>query len=428
MSANALTGQMSVSLSRLANAVALRVSQSLTNDRQAMAVLAANPQVVAYLRASDAGQRATLQGDLDTTVKNLAAAAPSIDVIGIYDRNGVTVAHTDPATVSKNVSARDFIHAALTGQNFTSNYRRDPVNDSPGISISAPVEDSSGVIGAVAMHIRGQAIDDLLAETVRSEDAGISPEQRDVIDVLLIDSHGIVMSRLGAPDWQYRVLGSGAGQALQDVSTTTPLGLECPSGAATCPADQRTPRTPQGIPAAQPLADELLASFRAGRSGSYRYCSPGDLDAAPQAGPCQGGQHILGYAPIGNPSATAQGAPATLLMVGVDLPEAAFLQPVARQQQRGLLIAGIVGLLAIAASLASAGALARPIRKLAQTAAGVERGEPFLLAQLGGVTAAMSSGTRTRVQRHGRRAREADGRVEDDLQGSARDHLQRRPR
>ena len=125
------------------------------------------------------------------------------------------------------------------------------------------------------------------------------------------------------------------------------------------------------------LADELLASFQASRSGSFRYCSPANLDAAPVSGPCQGSQHILGYAPIMNPSTVAQGTPATLLMVVVDLPQAAFMQPVTQQRQEGLLITGIVALLAVAASLATAGALARPIRKLAATAADVERDRPF---------------------------------------------------
>ncbi len=170
-SVGALTQQTQDNMARLGNSVALHISSVLSNSQGFLRIVASDPQVAAAL-ISDATPGG--QGDLNAAVSNLQLANGNIDTVGIYNATGTAMAHTDPATVGRDVSARDFIKAALTGEAYTSSFRRDLVNDKPGISLSAPVEEDGAVVGAVAIHLDEKVIDDVFRETLNAETEGVA--------------------------------------------------------------------------------------------------------------------------------------------------------------------------------------------------------------------------------------------------------------
>ena len=115
-SVDALTQQMQDNMARLGNSVALHISSVLSNSQGFLRIVASDPQVAAAL-ISDATPGG--QGDLNAAVSNMQLANGNIDTVGIYNATGTAMAHTDPATIGRDVSARDFIKAALTGEAYT---------------------------------------------------------------------------------------------------------------------------------------------------------------------------------------------------------------------------------------------------------------------------------------------------------------------
>jgi HAMP domain-containing protein len=385
--AQAVTSDTRINLSRLSHDVALRVSQAIVSDHREIQLAADNPDVIAFLRTSAPEQRAALQGHLNATIAYLTVAAPEVDSVGIYDATGTTVAHSAPALVGTNVSSRDFVRAALGGKTYTSGFRVDAVNGAAGISISTPVQDGSRTIGAIAMHIRGKYIENLLTQALNLEGGNASSDARQAIDIMLVDEHGIIMSDLTTPGRIFRSLGTPSEQALREISAESSLGGACPAGATTCAPEQKRPRLPRPIPGAQPLAEELQVSLQTGRSGSYRYCAPDSLDAPLTPGKCQGSWHVVGFAPEQTLPTDSAGAAPNLFLVAVDVPEAIFLQPVQQQRLQDYLITAAIGILAVLASLLVARSLSRPIRHLASTAQEVESDKPLASEQIGYVLA-----------------------------------------
>lgn len=369
-SVDALTRQAQDSMTRLGNSMAQHISNALGDSQGLLSMAANDPSVLAALTG---GATPGAEGALNTAVANLLQANERIDTVGIYDATGTAMAHTDPATIGRNVAARDFIGAALQGKTFTSSFRRDLVNDQPGINLSAPVREGETVVGAVAVHLDQRFIDDVFAQTLDLAGAGISVQAQETIDVYLVDPHGIVMSQLHGADWVGRSLGDLSPDLQARIAQARPLGGECPADDAQCPAAEKIARLPQPIPAVQPLGDAVALALQTGQPGSLRYCHPDDptLPAGQQA--CRGRYAVAAFAPVAAPS-QASG----LFAVVVDLPEASFLGSVDRQRLLGFIIAGIMTVLAVMASLLLARTLSRPISSLASTAGEVAAEQPFV--------------------------------------------------
>ena len=387
--ARAMTVQTDVSLSRLAHGVALDVSQQLASNHQVIQLAATDPDLIDYLSAPAGGRRAALQPNVNALIAILQKTDPSIGTMGVYDLSGKTVADSDPAKIGRNVSTYDFARAALAGQTFTSSLRHSPVDDSRAIDLSAPVIAGGRVVGAIGILVPGQALDDLVTQSVASyAGQNITAAQKQSLDVYLVDANGVVVSRPSQSAWLFRSLGTPAGAALAAVSAQGPLGAGCLAGSTSCAPGQATAHLRAvAVPGAQALGDQLRAALGSGGTGNFRYCSPSDLDAAAPAGGCAGSWHVIGYASVPNPSAAALAAPANLLMAVVDVPEEVYLAPVQALRWQGLVTAGAIGLLAVAVGLALAQSLTRPIRRLATTAQEVEADKPFDPGQISGVAA-----------------------------------------
>jgi HAMP domain-containing protein len=318
---------------------------------------------------------------LNTAVANLLQANERIDTVGIYDATGTTMAHTDPATIGRDVSARDFIGAALQGDAFTSSFRRDLVNDQPGINLSTPVREGEAVVGAVAVHLDQRFVDDVFAQTLDLAGGGISAQAQESIDVYLVDPHGIVMSQLRGADWVGRNLGVLSPDLEARIAQARPLGGDCPADNPQCQPAQKIARLPQPMPAVQPLGDAVAQALQVGQPGSLRYCHPDDPAALAGQQGCSGQYAVAAFAPVAAP-----GQDARLFAVVVDLPETSFLGSVDRQRLLGFTIAGIMAVVAVLASLLLARTLSRPISTLASTAGEVAADQPFVPDRIADVT------------------------------------------
>jgi HAMP domain-containing protein len=382
-SVEALTRQAQEGMTRLGNSMAQNISNALGNSQGLLSMATNDPNVTAALTSEVAPGAA---GGLNTTVTNLLQANSHIDVVGIYDATGTAMAHTDPATVGRNVSARDFIGAALAGETFTSSFRRDLVNDEPGINLSAPVREGGDVIGAVAVHLDESFIADIFALTMGAESGDIAAEASESGNVFLVDPHGIVMSQLHGQNWLQRSLGELSPEIQARIAQARPLGGDCPADNPQCPPGEKIARLPEPIPAVQPLGDAIAQALQTGQPGSLRYCHPDDPLAPLGEDDCDGAYFVAAFAPVANPVAGASDGGAGLFTVVVDLPEASFLGSVDRQRQLGYIIAGVMALLAVLASLLLARTISRPISTLASTAGEIEADQPFVPNRIVDVT------------------------------------------
>ncbi len=377
-SVDALTRQTLEGMTRLGNSMALHISSALSDSQGLLSMVANDPAVLAAL-AGDATPGA--ESTLNTAVANLLRASAHIDTVGIYDASGTAMAHTDPATTGRNVAARDFIAAALGGETFTSSFRRDLVNDQPGINLSAPVQEGEAVVGAVAVHLDERLINEVFAQTVNLAGGGISAQAQEAIDVYLVDPYGIVMSQLRSDEWVGRNLGALSPELEARIAQAKPLGGDCPADNPQCPPAEKIARLPQPMPAVQPLGDAVAQALQTGQSGSLRYCHPNDPAASADPDTCRGQFAVAAFAPVAAP-----GQDGRLFAVVVDLPEASFLGSVDRQRLLGFAIAGVMAVVAVLASLLLARTLSRPISTLASTAGEVAAERPFVPDRIADVT------------------------------------------
>ncbi len=383
-SARAITQQTQISLSRLAYSTAQRIEQFLIDNHNFIRMAASEPEVVAFLSAETEEEQVQLQSGVDSVVANLLSSDPAIDLVGFYDLKGDVVSHNNPDIVGRNYLFRDYVQVALSGGQFTSGIQQGWTTDTPGINASAPVQRETDVIGAIATRIQGEFVTDILRSTLDIESEDITDESRENIDIFLVNEYGIVVGHSGESNWLYRSLGTIESQEILDAITEVRLlGGSCPEGVDQCDPSEKTPRLPEPIPAAQQLADTLSEAIQSGEAGSDRYCHPRDAaDPAAENGECDGAWHVVGYAPVRDPFASAN-----LFMVVVDVPEDVFLRPIERQRTQGISIAALMAALTVVASLVVARTLAQPIGKLAAAAQNVENDEPFEPQDVADVTA-----------------------------------------
>ncbi len=371
-SSDALIDETRTNMSLLGHSIALRFSNLLLDNHNLLEIAASNPAITAYLQAPTTTPQPVPPEQLDIAVANLRQVNPMIDVVGIYNRDGMAIAHTDRSLIGKNLSNRDFISAALRGEAFTSGIRRDLVNDQLGMNFSLPIKEQSTVVGAMAIHIDGNFFSQVLNASVRLDEPN-------AITLYLIDPNGIVMSQSQKDDLLYRSLGTLSPEAVRRIAEVKPLGGACSNNQIECLPRDKIARQPEPLPALQPLGDQVLAAFVAGRAGSMRFCRPINFDVVPPSNnQCNGTWHIAAYAPVLLPTnAVGSTVSAQPFMVVVDLPEYAFLNAVDRQKLFGFGITAALSILVIIVSLLLARVIAKPINRLATTAGEIEQDRPF---------------------------------------------------
>lgn len=382
----ALTDAKRQAIALLGNSVALRYSNLLLDSRNLLQITASNPAIAAFLEAPPAAASTTPPAPVQEAFATLLNTNPQINVVGLYNPGATTMAHTDPALVGKNVAFRDFVGAALTGESFVSGLRRDLVSDAPGVSFSVPVIEDGAIIGAMAMNIKGDFFTSVFSETL---DAASKQEIGAAIAMFLVDPNGIVMGQSKGDDLIYRSLGTLSPAAAERVAERKPLGGVCPTDQPECTPAEKLARQPEAVPGLQPLGDQVSSAFAANQAGSLRFCRPDDLTTAPPADNCVGAWHIGAYAPVllVLPDASGAEVPVQQFMVVVDIPEQSFLAAVDQQRGLGLVVAGVMGVLAVVGSLFLARLIAKPINRLAASAHEVEQDQPFQPQGVANVTA-----------------------------------------
>jgi HAMP domain-containing protein len=373
-SSKALTDETQDNMTLLGHSIALRFSSLLMDNQHLLRITANNPAIMAYLRGPLATARPIPPEEVNTAFSNLQKANPAIDTIGIYNHSGVVMAHTDNSLLGTNLSARDFISAALNGKTFISSIRRDLVNDRMGLNFSVPIIEKGEVIGAMAIHLDDKLFSDVFSQTLQST---TNQPQPHAISLYLTDPNGIIMAQSQGTDWLYHILGALSPAVTQRVAEEKPLGGVCPENQPNCAFGEKMTRQPQPLLALQALGDAMQAAFAAGQAGHARFCQPANPQAASAKQPCDGAWHVAAYAPVILPAGANHKESTQQFMVLAALPEQAFLGVVDRQNLFGFGIAGILAILAIVISLLLARLIAKPINRLAATAGEVESTQIF---------------------------------------------------
>jgi C4-dicarboxylate-specific signal transduction histidine kinase len=230
-STGALTQQTRINLSRLSFSTAQRIEQFLLDNHNFIRMAASTPAVIKFLSASTEAERADLQEGVDTVVANVLSSNPAIDLVGFYDTQGIVLSHNEASIIGRDYSFRDYVQTALAGAPFTSGIQVGWTTDVPGINASSPVKRDDEVIGAIATRIQGKFITDILISTLRIESEDITEQEREAIDIFLINEYGIIVSHSNeSSDWLYHSLGViDSPEILETIESVRLLGGSCPS-------------------------------------------------------------------------------------------------------------------------------------------------------------------------------------------------------
>ena len=386
-SSEALTDAKRQAIALLGNSVALRYSNLLLDSRNLLQVTASNPAIAAFLEAPPAAESTTPPAPVQEAFATLLKTNPQINVVGLYNPDATTMAHTDTTLVGKNVAFRDFVGAALTGESFVSGLRRDLVSDAPGVSFSVPVIEDGAIIGAMAMNIKGDFFTSVFSETL---DAASKQEVGAAIAMFLVDPNGIVMGQSKGDDLIYRSLGTLSPAAAERLwpsesrwaASAQPTSLSAnrrkssPANRSLCPGC-----SPWATRCARPLLPTRLAVC----ASVALMISPRRLRRTTASAP--GISAPMPRSRLAPPAAGGAEVPVQQFMVVVDIPEQSFLAAVDQQRGLGLVVAGVMGVLAVVGSLFLARLIAKPINRLAASAHEVEQDQPFQPQGVATVTA-----------------------------------------
>lgn len=382
-----------------------------------MRTVADDPDIITFLDNSNTG-RASLRDGAMEKIAALIATDPAIGYGALIDAGGTVAVSTSPSEPGTDHLYWPHVQAALDGEAATSEIQIGRRDGSPGFFLATPVRRDAAVIGAVVTRVQA---DFMLTAVTGTVEGPNSPEEmrRDVANIFLVNGEATVVAH-SDPDsaWLYRGLGSvtseePASAAAESIAANPETGQsslapadrpagEPPRGeerskeavSATdgssgpeAPADEQVPDSQaeeqtNGIPAAQPLAEAILAAFASSDGGTIRYCHPDTVDAALDASCSDGSWYRASYEPVRDP---LQGD--TLTIVVFDVPEAPFMAPVRAQTVLSVGGAVIFASVLIGVSIVVARTLARPILKLAAVAQTVEEDEPFVPETIADVTA-----------------------------------------
>ncbi|HKJ77519.1 MAG TPA: SpoIIE family protein phosphatase, partial [Gammaproteobacteria bacterium] len=315
-----VAGQEQQNLRLLASTTAERIDQFLGNVRKVVHILAADPEVAAFLDSEGAARkryRATAEKSLAT----IARVVPMFESVYLMDRSGVFVATTNPKVQDKRYDFRPYFRHAIRGELYVSNLLFGSTSGRPGLYFSGPVQHEDGrILGVAVIKLRFDAITAILNR--------IGNER--VATPMLVDSHGVVLNH-PEPDLHHHSL--------------APLA----------PDVERRELKEKGLPVdrIEPLGlDTLWQAISAAPSGEARFQTP------------RGGPQVAGFAPL-------ERLPWTLVMGKA---EARFAAPLNELFHHALYGVSLVAVLVLLFSIGAGGALVRPITRLAGAANRVKRG------------------------------------------------------
>lgn len=171
-------------LELLARGTANRIDQLVGDTRKAVAGVAGDAEVGAFL-AGDPDARGRLAGTVRQTLDNIVRSNPDAASVMLLDRVGMCVASTRQENLGNSYAFRDYFKGAVVGESFTSELLAGSTSRRAGIYFTHRVTDANGVLAGVAvLKLTDEALNQIMESM---HDSG----QR---DAFVVDSYGVVIS------------------------------------------------------------------------------------------------------------------------------------------------------------------------------------------------------------------------------------------
>ena len=309
-------------LMQLADSLAARVAQLLSDNRKLSRYLASDEALVGHLERPSARRQS--DGRAQARLDDLAKANPDVQLAMAYDRDGTIVLSSDPAVVGRNFAFRDYFQRAITGESYVSGIIVGAVAGEPGIFFAEPARNAGGdVVGAIVLRVKGEVVDAIL-ERGRQQ-GGREP--------LLVDGDGVVL---------YHHDRSLLYHSLQPLA---------PDVLDAILADRRF-RRDRIDDLGMPTLASAMVGARAPGSVGYRSSVSGLAE-------------IAGYAPVAGHD----------WVVGVTEPRAYFESPLDQLFSNVLASVVVVGMLFVLLAMYFARSLSRPILALTEAADALRGGD-----------------------------------------------------
>ncbi len=322
-------------LELLAVSTAGRMAQLVGDSRKLARILGSDREFIDFLTNSP-GQQNRDKAAMLVKMKALVTANTDVHLMMLMNSDGTAVVCNDAKTMGSNFAFREYFKEAMQGRPHSTGIIVGSVSGTAGMVFAYPVLAADGrVVGVIALRIRGEAFDAILAEVRR--DLSVTP--------FLIDDDGVL---IGHPD---------------RAALYSSLGPLSAATAAQLRADQRFRRdniTNLDMP-------ELAAAMvRAAKPSHISYHSTLSND-----------EQIVGYAPVlsgGNSSALEHGNN-NHWVVGISESRASFEQPLNSLFYGLLSSMAVVGLCFAGLALWFARRIVRPIQALTRAADALKAGD-----------------------------------------------------
>ncbi len=305
---------------QIADNIAGRIGQILTDTQRTVAYIAAEPILATALEQKKPASYTSALARMQQYV----SINPDVDLVIIMDKEGTSVVSTEPSALNKNFKFREYFLNAVQGRPFMTGMVVGAAQGKSGVNISHPITNKEGLIlGIVMVRVTQKSI------------AAIVEEERPTKERIgfVIDGDGVVIYH---PDPAMRY------KSLSTLSEATQ---------ATIAADQRF-----RLPKIDSVGLDVLgeAAIKSKSANHVRYFSGPNNDA-----------QIAGYAPVSVNDWT----------VIASSSEAFFAAPIQAQFQKVVLTVGLVGAVFTLLGLLFARLLVRPLNSLIQAARALSRGD-----------------------------------------------------
>lgn len=307
-------------LEQLAATTAGRIDQFIRDTRHLLGYFAWSEEAISVAAWADDLTRNNVMEKMN----RLAAANADIELIMVLNTEGLVLASTKADYIGRNLAFREYYKTAIAGREFISRMEVGTASGKPGLYLSAPIHEGSGLVNGVAViKMRGSAISDILDVYQRGNDRV----------VFAVDGDGVIIHHPD-PRALYHSLKPLPAELLKQISEEKRFGLDKiePLGLDTLADRIRTAREPGHI--------EL----------------PRLLNGAPE---------IVGYAPLRNHD----------WRILISESEHVFSQPLQHLYSNAVISAVLAGVIFSLFAIYLARGFVRPINDLSAAAEAVRRGD-----------------------------------------------------
>ncbi len=305
---------------QIADNIAGRIGQILTDTRRTVAYIAAEPILATALEQ----KKPVAYTSALARMQHYVSTNPDVDLVIIMDKEGTAVVSTEPSALGKNFKFREYFANSVQGRPSMTGMVVGAAQGKSGVNISNPITNREGLIlGIVMVRVTQKSI------------AAIVEDERPTKERVgfVIDGDGVVIYH---PDPALRY------KSLNKLSEASQAAIA---------ADKRF-----GLPKIDSLdLDELgTAATKAKAAGHVRYVSALSREA-----------EIAGYAPVGINDWT----------VIASSTESYFTAPIQAQFKKVIITVGVVGAVFTLLGLLFARLLVQPLNSLIKAARALSRGD-----------------------------------------------------